>query len=441
MTNTISRRKVLQYSSLIGAGAALSAIFRALPTSARTKDYGDEFINKGRKHLLLVRESEIEHIERAADMAASSLATGKKIYSEVTIGHMMFQETRNERIGNPKLFTTLPQWMGNSADEYLKMQKGDFFITNYPYQHCLDAHKRGVLVTGVTSPFVPDEKSAAYVNPWAEGYYIKQVSDLVIECKTPHTEGIVNVTEVPEIALFPGSELTLALIYWMVNAELANKVTNGHKARPKEKAKEYFEILMGRYDEAALQIAEIKHAAQIAAERVINGAKFYVYDQKGELTSEACNRASGLMLTQRTNAKLNNVKYGDILVLGAYSSDDPLDIEVAKRAREKGVLIVGIGPLGMEGNSSGERTLKHVNLPLDNYSWDSWGCVSIKGMERKICPTSGITSAMLFWTFQAQMVTEMLKKGEVPYVWMGVHMKEGRDYNNVIRSLFLKRGY
>ena len=155
----------------------------------------------------------------------------------------------------------------------------------------------------------------------------------------------------------------------MVNAELANKVTNGHKARPKAKAKEYFEILMGRYDEAALQIAEIKHAAQIAAERVINGAKFYVYDQKGELTSEACNRASGLMLTQRTNAKLNNVKYGDILVLGAYSSDDPLDIEVAKRARKKGAWVVGIGPLGTEGNSSGERTLKHVNLPLDNYSW------------------------------------------------------------------------
>ncbi len=431
----------MQYSCLFGASAALSGILGALPVSARTKDYGDEFIKKGRKHLSLVREEESEHIERAAAMAAFSLSAGKKIYSEVTIGHMMFQETRDERMGNPKLFTTLPQWMGNSADEYLKMQKGDFLITNYPSQHCLDAHKRGVFVTGVTSPFVPDEKSAAYVNPWEEGYYIKHVSDLVIECKTPYTEGIVNVTEVPEIPLFPGSELTLALIYWMVNAELANKVTNGQDARSKEKAEEYFEILMARYDEAALQIAEIKQAAQIVAERVINGAKFYVYDQKGQLTSEACGRASGLMLTQETNAKLNKLKYGDILVLGAYSSNEPLDIDVAERAREKGAWVVGIGPLGTEGNSSGERTLKHVHLPLDNRSWDSWGCVSIKGMERRICPTSGIISAMLFWAFQAQMVTEMLKKGEVPYVWMGFHMKEGRDYDNVMRPLFLKRGY
>ncbi len=303
----------MQYSSLFGAGTALSVIFGALPASSRTKDYGDEFIKKGRKHLLLVGEKEIEHIERAANMAASSLTAGQKIYSEVTIGHMMFQETRDERIGNPKLFRTLPKWMGNSADEYLKMQKGDFFMTNYPYQHCLDARARGVLVTGVTSPFVPDEKSAAHVNSWAEGYSIKQVSDIVIDCKTPHTEGIVNVTEIPEIALFPGSELTLALIYWMVNAELANKVMNGHNASSKKKAEEYFEILMARYDEAALQIADIKHGAQIAAERVINGAKFYVYERTGELTSEACQRASGLMLTQKTNAKLNNLKYGDFL--------------------------------------------------------------------------------------------------------------------------------
>ncbi len=441
MATTISRRQALRYSSFVGAGAALSGLFRILPASAGTKDYGDEYIAKGRKHLTLVREEELERIERAAGMAASSLAAGKKIYSEVTIGHMMFQETRDDRIGNPRLFTTLPQWTGNPADEYLKMQKGDFFITNYPYQHCMDAHERGVFVTGVTSPFVPSAETAEFVNPWAEGYYVKHVSDIVIECKTPYTEGIVNVTEVPEVPLFPGSELTLALIYWMVNAELANKVTNGQSAKPKEKAEEYYEIAMARYDEAALQIAEIKQAALLVAERIINGASFHVFDQKGELTSEACGRASGLMMTQGTNAKLANVKFGDILVLGAYSSDDPLDIDVAKRAREKGAWVVGIGPMGTEGNSSGERTLKHVHLALDNRSWDNWGCVPVGGMDRKICPTSGITSAMLFWALQAQMVTEMLKKGEVPYVWMGFHLKGGREYDNAMRPLFLKRGY
>ena len=439
--NDFTRRNFIKKTSALGAGIMLGAGLKAGSSEASDKNYGDEYILRGRETMEAVRATEVEKIERAAAMAASALAAGKKIYSEVTIGHMMHIETADDRIGNPALFRTLPGWASNPAEEYLKMQAGDFFITNYPVQHCMDAHNRGVKVVGVTSPFIPDEESGDSINPWAEGYFISHVSDLIIDSKTPHSEGIVDVTEIPAVPLFPGSALTLTLIYWMLNAELADKIAQDHASKPMEKALEYYNIAMERYNEAALQIGEIKQAGVIAAERILNGAKFYIYDKHNALTSEACGRASGLMLSNGINADLANLKYGDILVMGMNSSNDPQDIKVAQKAKKLGAWVVGIGPKGTDGITSGERTLQFVDVPLDNRSGDSWGCIGIKGRTKKICPTGGITNAMLFWAFQAQMVAEMVKRGEVPYIWMGFHIKEGRDYDNAMRPLFLKRGY
>lgn len=441
MKNSISRRDFFKKTAVTGSGFALGNLLMMNRTLAFSRNYGDVFIQKGRETLCAVKSTEMEKIEQAAAKAAATLASGKNIYSEVTIGHMMFQETNNDRIGNPGIFKTLPREASNPPEVYQAMQPGDFFIANYPHQYCLDAHKRGVYVVGVTSPFVPDKNSGDYVNPWAEGYFMTQVSDLVIESYTPHSEGLVPIPEIPVAPVFPGSELTLSLIYWMLNAELADKIANGNSSKPLEKATEYYNIALQRYDEAARQIHTLKDAGANAAERILKGSKFYIYDKRNELVGEASGRASGLMLTNGIGPDLKTLKYGDILVIGAYSSDDKQDIDVAKRAREIGAWIVGIGPTGTEGDTSGERTLKLVDVPLDNRSPDQWGCIPIQGRAEKICPTSGITNAMLFWSFQAHMTGEMIERGAVPYIWMGFHLKGGREYDNAMRPFFMKRGY
>ena len=67
--------------------------------------------------------------------------------------------------------------------------------------------------------------------------------------------------------------------------------------------------------------------------------------------------------------------------------------------------------------------------------------LEVKGFDKKICPTTGLTGLLIHWMLMAQWTEHMARRGEMPYYWKGFHENGGREYDNAARPYFLERGY
>ena len=103
---------------------------------------------------------------------------------------------------------------------------------------------------------------------------------------------------------------------------------------------------------------------------------------------------------------------------------------MVRGARERGAYTVAIGPEG--------KTISSADVGLIDFGWE--GAVEVQGYGR-ICPTSGLLNAVLLWMLTARLVQEMIGLGEVPSVYMGIHLRGGRERNEEAMEAFRRRGY
>ena len=67
--------------------------------------------------------------------------------------------------------------------------------------------------------------------------------------------------------------------------------------------------------------------------------------------------------------------------------------------------------------------------------------LEVKGFDKKICPTTGLTGLLIHWMLMSQWTEHMARRGEMPYYWKGAHENGGQEYNKAVRPYFLQRGY
>ncbi|MFW9989786.1 MAG: hypothetical protein ACFFC3_14125, partial [Candidatus Odinarchaeota archaeon] len=103
----------------------------------------------------------------------------------------------------------------------------------------------------------------------------------------------------------------------MLNAEIAYQVQVRKTYPFISRARDYIEKIIERIYELEKQTDLIQEAAQRMAENVKAGGTLYVYDQSRSLIAEACNRASGLMLTKPL--VIDTIKSRDNVIFGAES--------------------------------------------------------------------------------------------------------------------------
>ena len=63
------------------------------------------------------------------------------------------------------------------------------------------------------------------------------------------------------------------------------------------------------------------------------------------------------------------------------------------------------------------------------------------GRTDPICPTSGIVGNVIQQMICAQWTDEMVRRGSVPYYWMGFFQAGGRPYDDAIRPHFEAQGF
>jgi hypothetical protein len=375
-------------------------------------------------------------IAEVAAKATSAMRSGRKVYMNITTGHMPTNELVNEREGNPALF----HFNGsdaNTPEEYAAMQAGDVLMTNHVSEAVKAVRDRGVYVVVFTTCYVNNRITPpGKVQPNENDLMPEDVASRVIDTHIPWEQGLVTVPEIPVMKVCPGSSNITCTVHWMITAEVAHALATG--GMPDGAAgRRYVDILLERLaDVRERDWPRIAETAVGIAKRIIGGGHYFVRSRNRGVESEANGVAAGLMMVNHFDPRpAGEGGDRDTMLIAAVSPDDPEELGWADGARANGTFLIGIG----QPHNDGLRD--RCDVYFDDRCVEMEGVIPIPGRPAGVCPATGILNNIIMYMLTAQFVDEMCRRGAVPCFWMGYYRQLGEPHNRVIRTLFLERGY
>lgn len=131
----------------------------------------------------------------------------------------------------------------------------------------------------------------------------------------------------------------------------------------------------------------------------------------------------------------------DVVVVFSHSGRNPLVVEVASIAKERGAKIVAVTSLEASKqltsrHSSGKLLYHYADAVLDTLVEAGDASIALEGMDAKVCPVSSVGAVALMQATMLRTYEKMLAKGIVPEVRISGNVEGGRE-----RSLELQRKY
>ena len=457
MNKHLSRRSFLAGSSALAmtaAGGRKGQKAHAYPGFAteftpHTKCFMDQYYDGAVEIVEGIRDTQVGTMAQAMQKAYELKQKGGTIYSEIIYGHYSSAAQSKDRPGQPWV---LPQFDISTPEEVFDaMKEGDFLITHVTSEARKRAHERGVFVVGVTNNYYPFYKTPpGGLTPDKMALpTVEEMSNMVIDSQVPWDNGLVDAPQIPQFKLCPSSGLAAYSVYWPCTALLATLIGSKGKDTSIEPAREYLNLLIERFKLIGTDRPKIDSIASKWADFVLEkGARLMVFGEQFKVSekrtgnpfvSDAVGAASGSMIGQEYNA--DELRNTDIVLICSMRSRQEQEIEVARSAHQKGAYTAAICPYSTDGDASGTRLFKEVDDAFNTYSYESEGVLEVKGFDKKICPTTGLTGLLIHWMLMAQWTEHMARRGEMPYYWKGFHENGGREYDNAARPYFLERGY
>ena len=406
----------------------------------RLGNYADFYLRGSYDLLHMVRFRELGKIGQACKIAAQRKLTGGRIVSGIGTPHIMYGGACAADVpGNPSIAPD-PIGQHGGYPGIPELGTGDFLIVANPSKHVEKARKNGCFVLGIGFPMITNRYSPSNFNDYPD-YFIEDMSDIFIYTWGPKEDGLVTpaLTPVPHLKILPTSPMTV-VGYWLVMAQLAHNIASKDTSGTFTAAEAYIDTLMVRLQEFhARFIEDINNAGEIIAERVLNGGRIHPWSGRNEFWVESSGTAGGLMGVYPLNP--DSLTARDVVILAAADSTPVREIEMALNVREKGAWMLGIFPFEREDGFSTEPLKKLCDINLDNMSGDLYGVLDIPGYPSRIIPTTTMMNNYVFWAVVGAYVQAMERRGEAPYYWMSYHVPGGKEYDESIRPLFLKRGY
>ncbi len=431
----ITRRTALKTGALAAAAASAAHPLRAQVvhqpnTWGHTIPFGEQYHRNMTGILDGIRTTEMDLIADITDRMAAALKKGGNVWMQAQAGHIGYTEFKEENAGNPGILRSSTVWGGGDYD---RMQSGDVLMTNYVTEEVRAARDRGVYVVGVPVNYVNNEWTPpGYVTPNPNDWMLKDVSSVILKSYIPYQQGIVDCPQIPEMKICPSAGNALCTLYWAFQAEVANKFKNAG-AKRLDYVPRYFSAILDRSDEALrTQRKAIFAAAAEVAERIGNGGHYHVTSEHNGVQSEANGVAMGPMMT---NAFRNDMNGKDVHLLATIEPDAPGIVAEAKKAKDMGMYVVGVAP----GNSTQLKALS--TLFIDNQSPEGGGMYDIPGYDKKVSTAGSVLNNWLAWVFTAQFVDEMVRRGWVPWFWMGYYRVDGPKYCEAVKPFFTEQGF
>jgi uncharacterized phosphosugar-binding protein len=224
---------------------------------------------------------------------------------------------------------------------------------------------------------------------------------------------------------------------------------------------EYVGQLIGEL--IATQAASITAAAELFAHAVANDGLIHVFGPGHShiIAEEAFNRTGGLAcvspIVDRTGGRAEIVegyaaaiiegyelRPGEVMVVSSNSGVNPLPVEMAMLAQERGLRVVAITSLEFSRSltprhSSGSRLFEIADVVLDNRCPAGDALVQVPGVSAKVGPGSSIASMALLNATMAATIERLSSQGlEVP-VFLSERLPGEFEHNNELKRRFASR--
>lgn len=209
--------------------------------------------------------------------------------------------------------------------------------------------------------------------------------------------------------------------------------------------------------------ANIEKAAEIVANAIMEGKGIFSFGASHSfiLTEEMVYRTGGLMLinpiypqgmnlfvtpmTQTSQFERieglgtvlldkSKIKDGDVLFLSSVSGRNAVIIDMAKRAKERGITVIGVTSVEYSStvtsrHSTGKKFTDFCDLVIDNMAPYGDSVVEIDNFPQKVSPMSSVSGLVVMNSIVAKTVDLLVKSGYEPPVFMSANVDGGDEYN------------
>jgi len=229
-------------------------------------------------------------------------------------------------------------------------------------------------------------------------------------------------------------------------------------------AKEYLEqarAFLERIEET--QLGRIQEAAEVISQAIIEGHALYAFGctHSSLPVEDIFYRAGGLMLVNpifgpglsldirpptftsgmeriegygQMLLERVPIQEGDVLILVSVSGRNPVPVDMARAARDRGVIVIGVTSMEYtvqlpSRHSSGRKMYEFADLVLDNQAPPGDAILELEGVPQKLCPISGITSIAILHALVAETVERLAARGFTPPVYLAANVQGGDEWN------------
>ena len=132
---------------------------------------------------------------------------------------------------------------------------------------------------------------------------------------------------------------------------------------------------------------------------------------------------------------------GDSIIVISNSGRNPLPIEVAMTARERGLGIIAITSLAhstsvASRHSSGKKLFELADVVIDNLGEPGDASVVLEGFDIPVGPTSTITGAYIMNEITIAAVRWMLENNIAPPVFKSANLDGSKEHNDELRGRY-----
>lgn len=221
------------------------------------------------------------------------------------------------------------------------------------------------------------------------------------------------------------------------------------------------------------QKENIKKAADLIIESVVNKGAVHVFDTGHIVNSELINRAGGLALFKtiryvfsvedpvfsRDKAidkndieglgelilKQSNVQQDDVMILGSVSGKSVNIIDLALAAKRKGAKTVVITSVPYSSSvksqhSSGKKLYQLGDVVIDNGAPAGDATLEVAGIRNRFGPVSGLGAAYAMWLVSAHVIEGLIARGLEPTVFKSINQPDGTDNYQQMCDQYAKTG-
>ena len=131
------------------------------------------------------------------------------------------------------------------------------------------------------------------------------------------------------------------------------------------------------------------------------------------------------------------LKEGDVIIIHSVSGRNPVTVDVAIRAREKGAYVIALTNMTTSAavqsrHASGLNLYQAADLVLDNCGQFGDASLAVEGLPQKVAPTSTVVGAAMLNAVMAQAVQLIQEKGEAAPVFLSANVEGGEKHNQQV---------